>query len=146
MKKLGSKNLSAVGEETMDEAWDNFAGSKTSDTAARPAKDLRRLRKINPIGMRVVVRIRPESNQTDTGLYLPEGAKENMNESLLGEVIEVASAIDDETTEAANISGIPLGSLVLLPKKAGVKVPWDEELRIVDTKEILAMVHEINVS
>lgn len=103
-------------------------------------------RAVNPLGMRVLIRIRPESNQTEAGLYLPEGAKENMNESVLGEVIEVASAIDIDTKEEANVSGVPLGSLVLIPKKAGIKVPWDDELRIVETKEVLAIVSEAEIS
>ncbi len=106
---------------------------------------MRRARQLSPIGMRVVVRIRKDSNQTEAGLYLPEGAKDSTDESIVGEVIEVASAFDDETKEDENISGVPLGSLVLLPRRAGIKVPWDDELRIVDTKEILAIVHEVDV-
>ena len=107
--------------------------------------DTTMIRRINPLGMRVVVRIRKEAQQTETGLYLPEGAKQSTDESLVGEVLEVASAVDDDTKEEANISGIPLGSTVLLPKSAGVTVPWDENLRIVETKEILAIVYEVNV-
>lgn len=96
--------------------------------------------------MRVVVRVRRDGNQTEAGLYLPEGAKEAMDESILGEVIEVASAVDNDTKEEANVSGIPLGALILFPKRSGVKVPWDDDIRILDTKEILAIVHEIEVS
>lgn len=103
-------------------------------------------RHINPLGMRVVVKIRKDTNQTEAGLYLPEGAKDAMSESVLGEVIEVASAVDDDTKEEANISGVPLGATVLIPKRAGVKVPWDEDLRIVETKEILGIVYEVSVS
>lgn len=105
----------------------------------------KQVRRINPLGMRVVVRIRKEGNQTEGGLYLPEGAKQAMAESVLAEVIEVASAIDDHTDEETNVSGIPLGAIVLLGKDAGVKVPWDEQLRIVETKHILAIVNEINI-
>ena len=103
---------------------------------------MRRVRRLNPLGMRVVVRIRRDSNQTEAGLYLPEGAKEATDESLVGEVIEVASAVDVDTDEEANISGIPHGSLVLIPRKAGTKVPWDDDIRIVETKEVLALIHE----
>jgi co-chaperonin GroES (HSP10) len=106
-------------------------------------KEGRRIRRLHPLGFRVVARIVRESNVTDTGLYLPEGAKENMQESVLAEVIEVASAVDSRTEEETNVSGIPLGSLVLIPKQQGVKVPWDDELRIIDTREILAVVDEI---
>jgi len=104
------------------------------------------VRQINPLGMRVLVKICKESEQTAGGLYLPEGAKNKMGESTLGEVISVASALDDDTKEEANISGIPLGSLVLIQKNIGVSVPWDETLRIVDTKDVLAIVYEVNVS
>lgn len=105
----------------------------------------RHLRKISPLGMRVVIRLRRENARTDTGLYLPEGARQAMHESVLGEVVEVASAVDSDSDEEANISGIPEGALVLIRKDTGVKIPWDEDLRIVDTKEVLAVIHEVNV-
>jgi len=104
------------------------------------------LRQVNPLGMRVVVRIRKDSNQSEAGLYLPPGAKDSTQESLLAEVVEVASATDADTDEEANISGIPQGSLVILAKHSGIKIPWDDELRIVDTKEVLAIVQEVEVS
>ncbi|NLF25924.1 MAG: co-chaperone GroES [Deltaproteobacteria bacterium] len=101
---------------------------------------------VNPLGMRVLVRITKSQNITEAGLYLPEGAKEATDESLLAEVVEVASAVDDQTHEETNVSGVPLGSLVLIPRRAGVKVPWDDELRIVETKEVLAIVEKMSVS
>ena len=104
------------------------------------------IRRINPLGMRVVVRIIKESSQTESGLYLPEGSKQEMAESLLAEVVEVASAVDDHTEEETNVSGVPLGASVLLKKDAGVRVPWDEALRIVETKDILAVVHQVSIS
>lgn len=110
------------------------------------ARDAKRMRKISPIGMRVVVHIRKEGNQTEAGLYLPEGAKQAMAESIIAEVIEVASAHDDHTDEETNVSGIPLGAIVLIEKDAGTKVPWDEELRIVETKQVLAIVNEIDIT
>ncbi|MEZ4752715.1 MAG: co-chaperone GroES family protein [Bdellovibrionota bacterium] len=106
----------------------------------------RNVRRINPIGMRVVVRILKDQNVSEGGLYLPEGAKEAMSESLLAEVIEVASAVDDDTHEEANISGVPNGSKVLIPKHAGTRVPWDNELRIVETQDILAIIDEIAIT
>jgi co-chaperonin GroES (HSP10) len=108
--------------------------------------DLRKVRKINPLGMRVLVQLRRESNQTDGGLYLPEGAKQNMQESVLAEVLEVASASEAGSDEEHNVSGIPHGALVLIPKDAGVKVAWDENLRIIETREVLAIVSEISLS
>ena len=125
------------------EVADGSSGTKGSSRGASSGG--KRLRRVNPLGMRVLVRIIKDGNQTEAGLYLPPGAKESTQESLLGEVLEVASAIDEDTDEEANISGIPLGALVLIPRNAGVKVPWDDELRIVDTKEVLAVVNEVAV-
>lgn len=104
------------------------------------------MKRISPQGMRVVVRIEPDDNRTGSGLYLPEGAKEASSESLLARVIEVASAIDDQSHQETNISGIPMDALVLIPAKAGVRVPWDDQLRIVETKDVLAVVHEISIT
>ena len=104
------------------------------------------IRKVSPLGMRVLVRIRKDSNVSEGGLYLPEGAKQAMAESLIAEVIEVAVASDHHTDEEANISGVPLGSTVLIGKTVGVKIPWDEELRLVETKDVLALLTEISIS
>lgn len=106
----------------------------------------KRIRKLNPMGMRVVVLLRKDANVSEGGLYLPEGAKEAAQESLIAEVLEVASAIDADTEEETNVSGIPLGATVLIPRGAGVKVPWDESLRIVETKDILAVINEISIT
>ena len=113
------------------------------DRAHESSKPMRRL---HPLGLRVVAKIVKEANLTDGGLYLPEGAKEASQESVLAQVIEVASALDTRTEEETNISGIPLGSMVLIPKTVGVKVPWDESLRIIDTREVLALVDEIRLT
>lgn len=128
---------------------EDFSGESTrlrgADQSRIVSGHKKNVRRINPLGMRVVVRLKKENNLTDGGLYLPEGAKENMSESLLAEVIEVASAHDTHTDEETNVSGIPLGAKVLILKNSGVKVPWDDELRIVETKEVLAMIEEIAV-
>ena len=107
---------------------------------------VRTIHSINPLGMRVLVRVSKNHDVTEGGLYLPEGAKDSMAESYLAEVIEVASAIDDETHEEANVSGIPLGAHVLVPKGVGVKVPWDDCLRIVETKDVLAIVEKMSLT
>lgn len=106
----------------------------------------KRIRKINPLGFRVVVKVEKENNISEGGLYLPEGARQAMEEAIVAKVVEVASAREEETDEDTNISGVPLNSTVLVPKNCGTRVPWDESLRIVDTKEILAMVDEISLT
>lgn len=120
------------------------SGEETPKTHSR--REPKKMRRINPLGMRVVIRILDQGNLTEGGLYLPEGAKQSLNESLLGEVIEVASAMDSDTHEEANVSGVPLGATVLVPKEVGVKVPWDEALRVIETKDILAIVDEVHIS
>lgn len=105
----------------------------------------RPIRNVHPLGMRVLVQIREAERVTEGGLYVPESARSKMSASILAKVLEVASAVDDETHEMANISGIPLGALVLIGKNAGTQVPWDESLRIVETKEVLATVDEVEL-
>ena len=116
------------------------AGSMLPSQVEAPKRRLHRL--ILPLGYRVLVSILKEEDRTDAGLYLPAGAKEQHDEALFGEVIEVAR--DKPTTEepAENVSGIPHGAKVLFRKDAGVKVPWDERLRLIDVKDILATVEE----
>lgn len=104
------------------------------------------LRYIKPLGPRVLVRILALEDQTTTGLYLPQGARESHEEAVYAEVVEVARADDLEAADGAigeNVSGIPLGANVLLPKKAGTRVPWDESLRLIAVRDLLATVEEV---
>jgi co-chaperonin GroES (HSP10) len=93
------------------------------------------------------VRVHKEDDQHESGLYLPAGAKESHQEAFYGEVVEVARATTVDLTEdksfGANVSGIPCGAHVLFRKDAGVAVPWDEQLRIIDVKDVLATVEEV---
>lgn len=115
-------------------------------TAAATSRDSKTIRRINPVGMRVVVRLVKGPDQTESGLYLPEGAKQAMAESIMAEVVEVATAHETDSDDETNVSGIPLGALVLIKKDTGCRIPWDEELRILDTKEVLAIVDEMTIS
>jgi co-chaperonin GroES (HSP10) len=95
---------------------------------------------------RIVRHILPDEDRAESGLYLPQGAKERTQEALFGEVLEVARA---EPTDpkvdgfGVNVAGVPHGAKVIFQKTAGVKVPWDDELRLLETKEVLATVDEI---
>ncbi len=99
-------------------------------------------RLILPLGMRVLVKMIREDERTGSGLYLPDGAKEKHDEAMYAEVIEVARDKPTTTELAENISGVPNGSYVLFKKDAGVRVPWDDNLRLLDVKDILATVEE----
>jgi co-chaperonin GroES (HSP10) len=112
-----------------------------------PPADQTPVRYIKPLGPRVLVRIVQLEDRSSAGLYLPQGARENHEEAVYGEVLEVARADDDGDTEGTigeNVSGIPLGAMVLLPKKAGTRVPWDESLRLIAVRDLLATVEEVS--
>ena len=100
-------------------------------------------RLIMPLGMRVLVSVQKDEDRTDAGLYLPAGAKEATFEALFGQVIEVARDRPTTDTVAENVSGVPCGAKVLFRKEAGVKVPWDDRLRLLDVKDVLATVEEL---
>ncbi len=147
--EINDKNNAKVGDQAFSLDEDDMSSSTFSQDVRKAAinDSVQQIRAIHPLGMRVVVKIRPEATTTDSGLYLPEGAKEASQESLLGQVLSVATAFDEEEVDQeANISGIPEGALVLIEKTAGVRVPWDDDLRIVETKDVLAMIDEISLS
>jgi co-chaperonin GroES (HSP10) len=104
------------------------------------------VRHIMPLGPRVLVRVIHEGDRAESGLYLPQGAKERSQESLFGEVIEVARAEPTDPKQdgfGVNVAGVPHGAKVLFGKTAGIKVPWDDELRLLETTDVLATVDEI---
>ncbi|WP_428266475.1 co-chaperone GroES [Haliangium sp.] len=101
-------------------------------------------RLILPLGMRVLIRVIKEEERTETGLYLPDGAKEAQDEALYGQIIEVARDKPTADDIGENVSGVPNGAMVLFRKESGVRVPWDDALRLLDVKDILATVEEIS--
>jgi co-chaperonin GroES (HSP10) len=106
------------------------------------------VRHIQPIGPRVLVRVRKNDDVHESGLYLPAGSKDDLAEALYGEVVEVARAQGAQQGEelGTNVSGVPCGADVLFPRDAGIRVPWDDSLRLLDVKEILATVQEVPIS
>ena len=107
--------------------------------------DPRPHRLILPLGMRVLVEVVAADARTDAGLYLPAGAKEAHDEASYGKVVEVARDRPTAAEAGENVSGVPHGAHVLFRKEAGVRVPWDDRLRLIDVKDILATVEELNV-
>ena len=121
------------------------AGEPVSSTAEASSDDdpPRVVRHIRPLGMRVLVKLMDAEERTASGLYLPQGVAEKHQDALYGEVIEVARTAEDEESLGENVSGVPAGARVLIPKQAGIAVPWDQSLRVVETKEVLATVEEV---
>jgi co-chaperonin GroES (HSP10) len=97
-----------------------------------------------PLGMRVLVQLIRVEERTDGGLYLPAGAKEAKDEAFYGKVVEVARDRPTTSEVSENVSGVPFGANVLFRKEAGVRVPWDDRLRLIDVKDILATVEEVS--
>jgi co-chaperonin GroES (HSP10) len=104
-------------------------------------------RHVMPLGPRVLVRLIRSTDRTATGLYLPPGSKDETASAAYGKVIEVARAQAGQTDDGfgANVSGVPEGANILFVKTRGLPVPWDEELRILDTKDVVAVVDEIDL-
>ena len=113
-------------------------------------------RHIQPLGPRVLVRVIKSPDRSESGLFLPAGAKDSHSEALLAEVVEVARTMpkpayvidgddDDDDDDikpdlGENVSGIPVGAQVLFAKDQGIAVPWDESLRILGVRHVLAIV------
>lgn len=114
-----------------------LSSSATSD-------DSKPHRLILPLGLRVLVQVIKIEERTDAGLYLPAGAKEANDDAFYGKVIEVARDRPNTNEASENVSGVPLNAFVLFRKEAGVRVPWDDRLRLIDVKDILATVEEVS--
>ncbi len=124
-----------------------------------PPSPVRVSRHVQPVGPRILVRIVKGPDRSESGLFLPQGVKEHHAAALLGEVLEVARTMpkaslhdpdddnddDDERLDLGNnVSGIPLGANVLFEKERGVSVPWDETLRLLEVRHVLAIVDIIS--
>ncbi len=105
----------------------------------------RTTRLVSPLGPRVLVKIIPPDQRNSAGLYLPANVAEKAADALYGEIVAVARAPVEalEELEGVNVSGIPDGAQILFAPETGFRVPWDESLRIVHAKNVLAIVEEL---
>ena len=143
-------------ERDDDQDHDADAPSDAEATSAAPLPRL--TRHVQPLGPRVLVRLIKSEDRSEAGLFLPQGVKDESAAALLGEVVEVARTMpkadalpgdedddddDDEGPKAdlgTNVSGVPLGANVLFERQRGVSVPWDEGLRLLEVRHVLAIV------
>jgi chaperonin GroES len=87
---------------------------------------------IKPLGARVVIQPVEEENRTDSGLYIPDTAKEKPQTGL---VIAVG-----ENTEDVTIS-VKEGDKVLFPKYTGTEIKFgNEDYIIMDFEKVLAVI------
>ncbi len=114
-------------------------------SSSPPSRPPRLVRYIKPLGPRVLVRVVKLEERSSAGLYLPDGVREEHDDALYGEVVEVARAEADVSAPSLgeNVSGVPLGAFVLFPKKEGLPVPWDDALRVLAVKDVVAVVEEV---
>jgi chaperonin GroES len=86
---------------------------------------------IKPLGARVVIQPIEEENRTDSGLYIPDTAKEKPQTGL---VVAVG-----EGTEEITIS-VKEGDKVLFPKYTGTEIKMGgETYMIMDFEKVLAV-------
>jgi chaperonin GroES len=87
---------------------------------------------IKPLGARVVIKPIEEENRTDSGLYIPDTAKEKPQ---TGRVVAVG-----EDTEDVKIS-VKVDDKVLFPKYTGTEIKFgNEDYIIMDFEKVLAIV------
>lgn len=88
--------------------------------------------KIEPMGERILIKILKQADQTNSGIYLPETAKEKPQE---GEVVAVGPEIDED-------SPLKPGDTVMYPKYTGTEIKIDgAEHLIMDASDVLAKIH-----
>ena len=86
---------------------------------------------IKPLGARVVIQPLEEENRTDSGLYIPDTAKEKPQTGIVSAV--------GENTEDVTIS-VKVGDKVLFPKYTGTEIKFgSEDYIIMDFEKVLAV-------
>lgn len=86
---------------------------------------------IKPLGARVVIQPVEEENRTDSGLYIPDTAKEKPQTGL---VMAVGEGTDEVTISVKE------GEKVLFPKYTGTEIKLSgESYLIMDFEKILAV-------
>ena len=86
---------------------------------------------IKPLGARVVIQPLEEENRTNSGLYIPDTAKEKPQTGLVKAI--------GENTEEVTIT-VKVGDKVLFPKYTGTEIKFgSEDYIIMDFEKVLAV-------
>src|SRR2546423_11897818 len=93
--------------------------------------------RLKPLGSRVVIKALDREEKTNTGIYLPDTAKEKPQE---GRILAVGPGDRDEDGKRIPVE-LKEGDKILFQKYAGTEFKLDgEELLILAEKDILATV------
>jgi chaperonin GroES len=94
--------------------------------------------KLKPLGDRVIVKASAAEEQTKSGLFIPETAKEKPQK---GTVIAVGDGRWDEDGEKRVPLDVKAGDVVIYGKYGGTEIKVDdEELLILSDRDIYAIV------
>ena len=89
--------------------------------------------KIEPMGERILLKILEQADQTSSGIYLPETAKEKPQE---GEVVALGSEVDEDEVH------LKAGDVVMYPKYTGTEVKIDGTAHLImDASDVLARIN-----
>lgn len=92
------------------------------------------LRKLHPLGDRILVKRASKEVQTASGIYLPTNATKDPNE---GEVLAVGPG-ERDVTGALHVTTLKVGDKILLPEYGGMKVKMgDDEVFLFRESDIL---------
>ena len=94
-------------------------------------------RKLQPLGDRIVVKAVEQENQTKSGIFIPDSAKERPQEGSVGAV--GPGRVNDDGSRVA--MDVAVGDVVIYSKFAGTEFEEDgEEYLIMKETDILAKV------
>jgi len=89
--------------------------------------------KIEPMGERILIKILEQADQTSSGIFLPETAKEKPQE---GEVVAIGAEVDEDEMP------LQAGDVVMYPKYTGTEVKIDGVTHLImDASDVLARIH-----
>ena len=95
--------------------------------------------KLKPLGARVVIKALERDEKTNTGIYLPDTAKEKPQE---GKVLAVGPGRFDDKGARVPVD-VKVGDVVLYSKYGGTEVKYSgEEYLVLSARDVLAIIEK----
>ncbi len=96
--------------------------------------------KVRPLGDKILVKRAEKQERTDSGIYLPESAKDQPKE---GKIISVGSGILNKETGKYMPFTVKKGDRVIFTSYAGTEVKLgDDKVLVLTEDEILGIIEE----